>query len=187
MLQAKPLIVLLALICASCGATTRVLRQRDPNPYTKDTRFAVNPVKMTELTVDGIPESEFLSSKQEETAKWEAHKQEVSDVFRRTLLDSATEAGIQVTLDGPAQFTIQPSVTEIDTGYYRIPAFLAKARIPITLAIVDASGEVCDEIVVEDTKAFDVVVCPSTRQRLVLIAEALGRTTTDYLLERIPR
>jgi hypothetical protein len=81
-------------------------------------------------------------------------------------------------------FSIEPSIDQIETGYYRIPAWNAVARIYMTLRIVGAGGQVVDELRLMDRKGFDAISASTANIRLTNVADALAAAVAGHIIER---
>ncbi len=175
-----------AALLGGCASHLEVLRQATPNPFEKAAAFSVLPIRMSSLTVDGMPEAEFKNSKRAEAvASWDTDKKSVNDMFLKTLVETAKRSGIEVSeSSSSAPFTIEPRIDAIETGYYRIPAWNAVTRITVNMKILDKNGNVLDEVLVKDSAAFDVF-SPDTGGRMRAVARVIGEQAAVYLDSRV--
>lgn len=178
---------LVLLVCghlAGCGSNWEVVRSADPNPFVNQPDYAVAPMAFIDLRVDDKPEQEFVASlTAEQVPKWEEDKRAINELFATMLKETAKGYGINVE-NSSAPFGLQPKVSSIDTGYYRIPAWSANTVIRMSLTIANRQGTVLDEIRLEDSAAFDIFN-PSSGGRLRSVAKKLGVYAAEYLESRV--
>jgi hypothetical protein len=173
----------LFMSCTACSSWT-VITQADPNPLPGVKAFQLQSLEFVNLKVDNKPEAEFLAKKTADQKKsWEADKAAIQRLFRQSLRERTGDAGIS--LGGTtAPFTLRAAISSIETGYYRMPAFMAISRVNVHVQILDASGGVVDEILLEHGVPFDVVTNPSSGGRLRMGAKWAGIYAADYLKDR---
>lgn len=173
----------LFMSCTACSSWT-VITQADPNPLPGVKAFQLQSLEFVNLKVDNKPEAEFLAKKTADQKKsWEADKTAIQRLFRQSLRERTGDAGIS--LGGTtAPFTLRATISSIETGYYRMPAFMAISRVNVHVQILDASGGVVDEILLEHGVPFDVVTYPSSGGRLRVGAKWAGIYAADYLKDR---
>ena len=190
------LTVTLALLPIGCtSASFEVMRTVDPSPYSKTSAFSIKPIRYVDLKVDDKPEAEFVAGQDEKADKWELIKANIQERFSTKLAAELAVGGVAgvagatvgvaeaaSTVWGP--FSIEPSIDQIETGYYRIPAWNALARIYMTLRIVGAGGQVVDEIRLMDRKGFDAMFASTANIRLTNVADALAAAVAEHIIAR---
>ncbi|HZN40523.1 MAG TPA: hypothetical protein VFD82_17090 [Planctomycetota bacterium] len=192
------LTVALALLPIGCtSASFEVIRSVDPSPYSKASAFAIQPIRYVDLKVDDKPEADFIASRKsgEEADKWGVIKANIQDRFSKKLSAELAIAGVagaagatvgvaEAAAGAGSAFSIEPSIETIETGYYRIPAWNAVARIYMTLRIVGPGGQVVDEIRLMDRKGFDAIAASTANIRLTNVADALAAAVAEHIVER---
>ncbi len=174
--------VLILGLSVACGTPYVVVRSAEPNPFTGIRAYAVQPLELLDLQVDSKPESEFLAAKGDELDKWATIKTNIRTNFDAALSTEMLRAGLRV--DPDAEFVLRPFTTRIDTGYYRIPAWLAVARVHVQVEIKSKLGEVLDEIYLDLGVHYDLLMSPTVNGRLKDAAKLSGEGTAEYLAER---
>ena len=133
--------------------------------------------------MDDKPEAEFIASHKAES--WEEAKVQINEIFAQAMKNA--DVGTVSFSDSPS-FRVRPIVSAIETGYYRIPAWNAVTRIHMTVQVLDAAGQVADELFLLDSVSFDAVGGKVTvKGRLGLVAQSLGDMLGDYLEERVEK
>jgi hypothetical protein len=191
------LTVLLALLPIACtSASFEVIKSADPSPYSKASAFSIQPVRYVDLKVDDKPEADFIATqKAGEADKWAVIKTNIQEAFSKKLAAELAVAGVAGSPGAPvgaaeaasgsgSAFSIEASIDTIETGYYRIPAWNAVARIYMTLRIVGAGGQVIDEIRLMDRKGFDAIAAPTANIRLTNVADALAAAVAAHIVAR---
>jgi hypothetical protein len=191
------LAVVLALLPIGCtSASFEVIRSVDPSPYSKTSAFSIKPIRYVDLRVDDTPEADFIAGKtSDESDKWEVIKANIQNRFSTMLAAELAMGGVAGTPGATAgvaeaaagaggAFSIEPSIDQIETGYYRIPAWNAVARIYMTLRIVGAGGQVVDELRLMDRKGFDAISASTANIRLTNVADALAAAVAGHIIER---
>lgn len=174
--------LMLMLTLPSCISHWTVVHAADPNLLLGHRWFKLQAIDYAELTVDSAPEETFTAemdaSKFEE---WQAEKTAIQTNFARAFQVSAAEFSIE--LGDTGDYTIQPSVTAMETGHYQVPGYLAVARIHLTLKILDSSGQTVDEIHLQPEFKWDFFNASSSG-RLRSLATRLGSWAGEYLIQR---
>lgn len=149
-------------------------------------RFEIRDVEYVNLMVDGKSEAAYKAGiGQESFADWDEDKHWIAKYFNDNVKNSAGSDGILVSPgDRSAPFVIVPTVSMIDTGYYRIPAWNAVSRVNYRVRILDRSGKRIDELEAVHGIPFDAIFAPSTSGRLQNVAERLGEAVGEYVVER---
>jgi hypothetical protein len=183
---ARSSLVLIAITAAvGCASPVKVLKEAAPNPFTKNTAYTVDPIEYVSLTVDGKPEAQFLARKSDETDKWEQIKVNTNSVFRENFETYLRSHHIRaVTQSEPSDFHVRPTVGQMETGYYRIPAWNAVARIFMNVKVVDPAGQVVEEFEIMQEAGFDAITASTTNIRLSQAARRLGSLTAGHLVKR---
>jgi len=183
------LVPLLALFLTSCTSSSLEVRKgADPNPFVGADAFTLESIQYVDLQVDGVPEADYVAELDAEAkAEWDNDK---GQRLYQVMLEAAQDAaggGLEITAEGSGResFRIRPVVTEIESGYYRIPAWNAVTRIFITFEILDSDGTVADELYGHDAEAFDAMFNPTISGRMGSVAKSLGRMLGDYLKVRV--
>ncbi len=148
--------------------------------------FTLEPMKMENLVVDDLSESDFRAKMDAgQIQSWEEDKKAIKARFADSVTNAAGESGITISEStGGKHYTIRPEVTLLDTGYYRIPASAAVTRLRIRVTIADPGGETVDETSVYGSHTFDALLAPSTGGRLRTIATEIGERYAKYLKKR---
>ena len=178
------------LLVAGCVSIEpyNVVKSAEANPFAGQKQFVLEPIRFVDLFVDGRRESDFLAARKGDASKksWESDKEGINERFHASLAQRAEKSGISIlNAAGAAPFTIRPTVSRIETGYYRIPAYTAITRIMMKVELIDAKGVVQDEIYVEHGVAFDAIANPSTGGRMRTAAKAIGNKAGLYLRKRV--
>lgn len=171
----------------SCAPTfITPLHQASPNPMAGAKRFEIRDVEYVNLMVDGKSETVYKAGiGQEAFADWDEDKYWIAKYFTDNVKSTAGSEGVSVSQnDRSAPFVIVPTVSMIDTGYYRIPAWNAVSRVNYRVRILDRSGKRIDELEAVHGIPFDAMFAPSTSGRLQNVAEALGEAVGEYVVER---
>ncbi len=178
----SPLLFLLSF-STCCGPTLTVNRQANPNPVRGQRSFQVETLRFVDLMVNEVTEAAHLekqSGKPDYAAKWEADKAVVVDTFDKALRKGLQDAGILVA-SGDAKFTLRVQTSELDTGYYRVPAPTICPALNLTLSIVDGSGKVADEILLRPSPTAGLGTGALFRE----IAELSGKAASEYVAGRV--
>src|SRR5262245_56927089 len=70
--------------CGTTGDSTPSTAGSGPNPLRGQTRFAVEPIDMSSMTVDDVMEKEFLASrKPQQVTSWEGDKAGIQENFTK--------------------------------------------------------------------------------------------------------
>lgn len=173
------------LTSAGCVAPGIVVRQASPNPLVGKVEFAIDPVVYPDLMLGDKAEAAYLADKKpDEQQLFAADKVETAKNLIETLTAEVARKGIKVTLANgtPAPFTLRPSISFFEpgsfNGFVNIPS-TAKA----TLLIVDAGGQVIDEIRFQTgVSATIAAASPSARMRIA--GTQLGNDIARYLMFR---
>ena len=174
-------------VLTSCSSPlVTPLHQANPNPMVGAKRFEIRDVEYVNLMVDGKSEAAYKAGiGQESFADWDEDKHWIAKYFNDNVKNSAGSDGILVSPgDRSAPFVIVPTVSMIDTGYYRIPAWNAVSRVNYRVRILDRSGKRIDELEAVHGIPFDAIFAPSTSGRLQNVAERLGEAVGEYVVER---
>ncbi|MEP4076182.1 hypothetical protein [Haloferula sp.] len=179
----------LLAICllSSCGSSMITpLSQANPNPLVGAKQFEIKDVKYTNLMVDGKSEEAYMVGiGQESHADWAEDKKWIAQYFGDHVQSSTADEGISAKRGhSSAPFVIVPTVSMIDTGYYRIPAWNAVSRVNFRVKITDRSGKKIDEIEAVHGIPFDAIFAPSTSGRLQNVSKTLGDAVGAYIAER---
>ena len=172
-----------AILATSCGgAGLTVVKSAGKAAFAGQKNFSSQPIAITNLQVDGKPEAEFLARKNAKfMSGWEADKSSLDVNFQKSLQERAAKSGITIVSGNAAPFTIHPTISWIETGYYRIPAWNAISRIKMNVTITDSKGAVLEELNMEDKMHMDVMLAPDSGGRLRGIARMLGARLANYL------
>jgi hypothetical protein len=175
--------MLVAIVVTACGgANLTVVKSAGKTAYAGQKNFSAHPIIITNLQVDGKPEAEFLARKSPKfMSGWEADKSSLDGNFQKSLPERALKSGITITSGDAAPFIIHPSISWIETGYYRIPAWNAISRIKMNVTITDSKGVLLEELNMEDKLHMDVMLAPDSGGRLRGIARMLGSRLANYL------
>jgi hypothetical protein len=174
---------LLALLIA-CGPPWQVVRQATPNPLLGKRHFVLRPIDFSGLRVGEKTEQGYLAEKDEESrSNWVGDKKGMNDEFANTLMSGARDSGIQVAVDGDADFFIQPKIPWLEPGFYAVVA-AKPSEVDMTLLILDKDGQVVDEIVMKHGTGASMTN-PAVGNRLRDDAEALGGYAAEYLATRV--
>ncbi len=174
-------------LLASCAPNlVTPVSQANPNPLVGAKRFEVKDVRYVDLRVDGKSEDAYKAGIGEEAwSDWDEDKRWIARYFVDHVQSSAAAGGVQVQTDDPgAPFVIVPTVSMIDTGYYRIPAWNAVSRVNYNVSITDRSGKRIDQVEAVHGIPFDAILAPSTSGRLQKVAAMLGDSVGEYVVER---
>jgi len=181
-------LVLSGAACAS--ASVKVVTQASPNPFSKSSVFHVQRLQFVDLKVDGRTEAEYMEqgkedAREKKAEQWSEIKTNVQDRFATTVAAALRGEGI-VVADGAGSgaFVVQPIVDQVETGYYRIPAWNAVARIYMTLKILGPDQSVVEELRLSDRCGFDAISHPTANIRLLTIAESLAEVAAEHIAER---
>src|SRR5437764_3623238 len=119
---------------------------------------------MKDVVVHDRPEENFKSTKNPDQIKnWEGDKLAIQELFAKSLSEEAAHHGISISEASPnAQYTIEPAVILVDNGYYTIPAWNAISRIKMRVRIVGSDGKTLDEILIQSSQPFDMLLAPAT-------------------------
>jgi hypothetical protein len=148
--------------------------------------FTLEPVKIETISVDDLKEQDFKVKKdQNQLRQWEEDKDAIKSRFATSLKETAAHAGLTISESAGGQhYTIQPVVTKIDTGYYRIPAWNAVTRVYMHIAVLDPAGKTVDETEAQGSKSFDAIGAPDSGGRLRSSASEAGEKYGNYLEKR---
>ena len=185
MTSIRSLAVMLALLPIGCTSTSlEVIRCLDPSPYAMTSTFSIKPIRYVDLKVDGKPEVDYIASQKfdERSDRWDVLKASIEERFSRRL---AAELGVgpEAANAGTGVFSIEPSIDQIETGFYRSDTWKDEARIDMTLRVVGADGQVVDEIRLSDRQAFDEMFA-TANLRLTKVAGALAALAAEHIVER---
>jgi hypothetical protein len=181
-------LVLLGTACSS--ASVKVLAEASPNPFSKTATFHLAPVEFVGVKVDERSEDDYIAHSKEhererKSEQWTQIKANVQDRFATTLAAALREEGLAVADDAaPGAFTVRPTIDQVETGYYRIPAWNAVARIYMKLEILGPDRRVLDELRLSDRCPFDVMSYPTVNIRLLTITESLAEVAAEHIVER---
>ena len=173
---------LLTIPLTSCVSHWRVVRASNPNPIIGHQWFKMTTIDYSQLNVDNRPEAIFTASMDAfQLEDWQADKKAIQSNFALAFQIYTGEYSIQ--LGDAGDFTLRPSITGIETGPYQFPAYLAVARIHLTLEIVDTTGKTIDEIQMSPEFPWDFF---NSRRgdRLRALATQLGTKAGEYLVGR---
>jgi hypothetical protein len=171
-------------VLIACGPPWEVVRQATPSPLLGKKHFVLKPIDFSGLRVGEKTEQGYLAEKDEESrGNWVGDKKGMNDEFATALMSSARDNGIQITTDGEADFYIQPKVPWMEPGFYAVVA-AKPSEVDMTLLILDAKGEVVDEIVMKHGTGASMTN-PAVGNRLRDDAEALGGYAAEYVTSRV--
>jgi hypothetical protein len=147
--------------------------------------FALEPVKIENITVDDVKEEEFKAKKEpNQLRQWEDDKDAIKSRFATSLKETAAHAGLTISDSAAGQhYTIRPVVTKIDTGYYRIPTWNAVTRVYVHISVIDPTGKTVDETDARGSQTFELTA-PDTGGRLRSSASEAGEKYGQYLEKR---
>jgi hypothetical protein len=148
--------------------------------------FYLEPANLDKIVVDDLDESQFKAQKNpDQIESWEADKIAIKERFTNGFKAVVARAGITISDQPTGHYVIRPTVSVIDTGYYRIPAWAAITRLHIKIVILDPNGAIVDETAVHGSKNFDALTAASTGGRLRDVADDLGGKYARYLKKRV--
>ncbi|HZN40524.1 MAG TPA: hypothetical protein VFD82_17095 [Planctomycetota bacterium] len=184
MMSIRSLTVALVLLLIGCTSSFEVIRSVDPSPYSKTSAFSIKPIRYVDLEVDGKPEVDYIASQKfdERADKWDVLKASIEEHFTKRL---AAELGVvpEAASATSGVFSIEPSVDQIETGFYRSGTWKDVARIDMTLRVVGAGGQVVDEIRLSDRQGFDEMFA-TANIRLTKVAQALAASAAQHIINR---
>lgn len=168
-----------ASVLAGCGGPHwTVLKQADPNPLTKTSKFFVDKVSLEGMRVGTKSENEWIADKDAETkSKWDGDKVAMSDEFARGF-DDAHDA-LQMAPAGAGAFTVRAHYVHYEPGYY-VGVSSGNAEIQAIVDIVDPNGTTVDEFQVR-AKAGGLAAGARARH----CAHEIGVTSAKYLQKRV--
>jgi hypothetical protein len=180
--------LLAATTLIGCRPPWAVIVQTAPDPFLGQRHFAVQPIDFTALTVGDTPEPVYLAGKDAgQRASFAADKEALNERFLQQLITDAGEAGIQVVpATGPADspFTIRPSVSFIEPGFYAFVAAIP-SHVRMNVRILAPDGRVFDEIVLNHFTPSDMFARAASGSRLREDGAGLGKTVAKYLRVRV--
>jgi hypothetical protein len=178
---------MLAGLLVGCGPNWQILRQANPDPFLKQTRFAVLPVNFTGLRVGEKSEADYLAEKEAEAKNnWAGDKLGLNEDFTTNLISRSLEHGITVVpATGPADapFVIRPSVAWLEPGFY-IGIAAGSSKVKMTIQITAPDGAVLDELIIEHGTGGSVQNA-AVGTRLREDGENIGIILGDYLKTRV--
>lgn len=185
MMSIRSLTVALPLLLIGCTSTSfEVIRSVEPGPYSKTSTFSIKPIRYVALKVDGKAEADYIAGQKfdERCDKWDVLVASIEERFTRKL---ASELGVvpEATSATSELFSIEPSVDQIETGFYGSHTGNDVARIHMTLRVVGAGGQVVDEIRLSDRQGFDEMFA-TANLRLTKVAGALAASAAEHIIER---
>ena len=180
-------LVLLSSACAPRPSELKAIHQADPNVLAGQTHYGLKDIEYVDLIVDEVPESAYLAELGDVgRTDWKADKDWINSYFRSGLQERAIKEGIRVDPGNEdASFIISPTVSKIDTGYYRIPAYNAVSQVRVRVGILNSNGTEVEKLEAVHSIGFDAIAAPSTTARLQNIGEYLGNLTAAYLAGRM--
>jgi hypothetical protein len=166
------------------GCATRQ-KESGPSNIRGVKEFALEPVKLENITVDDLKEEDYKAKKEpNQLRQWEDDKDAIKSRFATSLKETAARSGLTISDSAADQhYTIRPVVTKIDTGYYRIPAWNAVTRVYIHITVLDPAGKPVDETDARGSKTFDLAA-PDSGGRLRSSASEAGEKYGHYLEKR---
>jgi hypothetical protein len=169
-----------ALLLASCGTTGDAQNHSAaPNALRAQTRFALEAIDMSSVTIDDVAEKEFRADRQpQQNASWDADKVAMRESFSKAARDTAQTIGLTIIdTNGEAPYVVRPILLSIASGGYR-PFMVSKSRMKLKVIIAERSGKAVEEFVVESAVAFDLIgPQASSGGRFRLAASELGHET----------
>jgi hypothetical protein len=185
LLRTAGALALAGLTSCGTGAYLEVRQTSETGTYRGVEKISFRPIEYVDLIVDGDPEADYVADLDaEERYDWQRDKQRIEEIFVEVARLAAGEEIEIVEGDAEAPFEVRPVIGEIETGYYRIPAWNAVTRILMTVEILDRKGQVRDVLELGDGAAFDALANPTVGGRLGSVAKSLGRMVGEYLRER---
>jgi hypothetical protein len=139
----------LAVLTAGCLPVT-VYQQANPNPLRGHHTFVLRPLDTTTLLIDGAPLEMFLESKARSSG-WSLNRSDwekiIADLVRafgdQFVASSSGRTIVRSAEPTPGVFVVQPRVTSMDLGRN-------SKDMTILIRIVDATGQVVDDVSVEE-------------------------------------
>lgn len=181
------LIPILAALLAGCGPPWQILRQANPDPFIRQTKFAVLPINFTGLRVGEKTEADYLAEKDAEARNnWVGDKLGLNEEFTSNLISTAREHGLTVvpaTGPGDAPFVIRPSVAWLEPGYY-IGIAAGSSKVKMTVQITAPDGAVLDELIIQHGTGGSVQNA-AVGTRLREDGENIGQILAEYLKTRV--
>lgn len=177
---------LTALAGIACGPPGLVVKQAMPNPFVGKNEFVVEPVTYPNLSVGGKPEATYLADKKPESQQsFEADKTETAKNLIETLMAEGARRGLRITpaAGAPGMFNIRPMVTFFEPGNFNGFVNIA-TELKATLQIVDAQGQVIDEVLFQ-TAVGASLANPSSGGRMHTAGKNLGSLIASYLQYRV--
>src|SRR5688500_13650123 len=137
------LVAAAALLASGCGPAWTVVRQANPNPFSAQKGYAVEPVTYNGLRVGKKSEQQYLSEKeQKKQYSWKADQAALSQSFAASL--GAAAKGLQVTAGAPAApgpFVVRTNVGFIEPGVFTM-VFNLPSEVRMTIQVLDPQGAV---------------------------------------------
>lgn len=176
-------ILIVSCVGLACATGYHPVLSAEPNPFAGIRSFAVLPLEYVDIAVDETSERVFLAERQDELEKWTTIKADIKTNYADALAKSLGNAGIRI--DPNSEYVLRSHTSHIETGYYRIPAWLAVSRINIHFQITRSDGEVLDEILLYQGVPFDALIAPTVNVRLQRAAVISGRNAARYVENRV--
>jgi hypothetical protein len=169
------------LAAVACSPPWLVVRQAVPDPFFHRPQFKLEPLHFEQAFVGRKPEAEYAAEKQpDQQVSWAEDKRAMSERFGAALATSSDDVQIGSAADAP---TIRPIVTFLEPGFYA-GVVSAATQVELTVQILDARGQVEDEIALGAVVNAGLIN-PASGNRVRQAATELGKITAKYLKSRV--
>ena len=173
----------LSLLCLAAtvgcgGANWQVMRQASPNPFRGAATFTLLPLDVTQMTIDGEPAASWLAHNPTEASGVPGDIQEAASHFPTTALEHAHGAFVPQ----GGTYGVRARIVAWQRGSYNAwrPT---QTRVSVDAQIVDAQGQVLDEIRLERFVSHPLFR-PTPVQGLETALEEIGEDVGNYVNHR---
>ena len=179
-------LVAIALSTVGCADPWTLVHQVNPTPYGKSSNMTIEELSFDDVKVGEKTEDQYLATKSADTQQsFRGDKDAMVAQFRKGFdAERGALPIIPAGLPGSNPFVIKPRVTFIEPGFFSGMIVSASTELRVTIDVVDANGNMDDEIVIS-TKVSATMDDPASGTRMREAAQEVGRDTAAYLKKRL--
>lgn len=173
-----------ALLCVSlllsvgCGTPITIVRQAMPNPFLGGATFALLPLDVQGMTIDGMPPQAWLARNGRDGANLESDLSGAQAVYADGV---ASVAGTAIVAANP-RFTVHTHMGAWSRGYYNYFTN-PPTTLTIDVQVTTPDGAVLDEIWI-NCRAYHSLMRPTPVQGLRVALQSCGEQLGGYLRQR---
>lgn len=166
------------LASTGCGSSITIVRQAVPNPFRGGASFALMPLDVQGMTIDGMPPQAWLARNNRDGVNLDSDLADAQSLFAAGVRNVAPDA-----IAGVGQrFVVHTHVGAWARGYYNYFTN-PPTTVSLNVQLTTAEGQVLDEIWLQ-CRAYHSLTRPTPVQGLRVAMQDCGEQLGRYLQQR---